>query len=102
MKKIIIGTAMAMGILSVGAISAFAADPSCGKCADQRAVQQFQKETASLTATINAKDLKLREMNSYESIDPREAGALENDIRELKDNINATAIKYGIPACSRS
>lgn len=100
MKKLIVVTAM--GILAAGAISAFAADPSCGRCADQQAVQQYQKETAAFTAAIKAKDLRLRELNSYESIDVREASALEDDIRELKNRINAAAIKYGIPACSRS
>ena len=101
-KQMIIGIAMAMGILSVGALSASAAD-SCGKCADAQAVQQFSQETASLTSALKAKDIELREEQfGYDSSDPRKVSALEEELKELKDKINAAAKKYSIPACSRS
>ena len=100
-KKMIVGIAMAMGILSVGAISASAAD-SCGKCAEKQAVQQFTQETATLTAALKARDIELREQNSYDGIDANKVNALEAEIKDLKDKINAAASKYGIPACSRS
>jgi peptidoglycan hydrolase CwlO-like protein len=100
-KKMIVGIAMAMGILSVGALSASAAD-SCGKCADKQAVQQFTQETASLTSELKAKDLELRELNGYDSYDIRKADQIEAELKELKNKINAAAQKYGIPACSRS
>jgi peptidoglycan hydrolase CwlO-like protein len=100
-KNMIIGMALAFGILSVGALSASAADTS-GKCADKQAIQQFSHETDSLTSTLKAKDLELRGLYTYDSIDIRKADALEAEIKELKDKINAAATKYGIPACSRS
>jgi len=50
-KNMIVGIALAMGILSVGAISASAAD-TCGKCADNQAIQQFKQETDSVTSTL--------------------------------------------------
>lgn len=99
-KKMIVGIAMAMGILSVGALSASAAD-SCGKCADKQAVQQFTQETASLTSELKAKDLELRALYGYDGIDIYKVNALEAEIKELKDKINASATKHGIPACSR-
>jgi peptidoglycan hydrolase CwlO-like protein len=99
-KQIIIGIAMAMGVLSVSALSASAAD-SCGKCADAQAVQQFTQETASLTSLLKAKDIELREQFAYDSIDTRKVSALEEEIKELKNEIDAAAKKYGIPACSR-
>lgn len=100
-KNMIIGIAMAMGMLSVGAISASAAD-SCGKCADKQAVQQFTQETDALTTTLKAKDLELRGLYGYDGIDIREVDRLEAEIKVLKDQINASASKHGIPACSRS
>lgn len=100
-KNMIVGIAMAMGILTVGAISASAAD-SCGKCADKQAVQQFTQETAALTSALKTKDIELREQHSYDGIDTRKVSALEEELKELKDKINAAAQKYGIPACSRS
>ena len=100
-KKMIVGIAMAIGMLSVGALSASAAD-SCGKCADKQAVQQFTQETASLTNELKAKDIELREQYAYDGIDTRKVSALEEELKELKDKINATAHKYSIPACGRS
>lgn len=99
-KKMIVGIAMAIGILSVGALSASAAD-SCGKCADKQAVQQFTQETASLTSELKAKDIELREQYAYDGIDTHKVSALEEELKELKDKINAAAQKYGIPSCSR-
>ncbi len=100
-KNMIVGIALAMGILSVGALSASAAE-TCGKCAEQQAIQQFTQETAPLNNTLKAKDLELREQNLYDSIDIRKVSALESEMKELKDKINAAADKLGIPACSRS
>lgn len=100
-KNMIVGIAMAMGILTVGAMSASAAD-SCGKCADKQAVQQFTQETAALASALKTKDIELREQYSYDGIDTRKVSALEEELKELKDKINAAAQKYGIPACSRS
>lgn len=100
-KNMIVGIAMAMGMLSIGAISASAAD-TCGKCVDKQVVSQFTQETATLTDTLKAKDLELRGQYSNDSIDIHKVNALESEIKELKDKINATANKYGIPTCCRS
>lgn len=99
-KNMIIGIALAMGILSVGAISASAAD-TCGKCAEKQALQQFTLETDVLSSTLKAKDLELRGLYGYDSIDIHKVNALEAEIKELKDKINASATKFGISACSR-
>jgi cell shape-determining protein MreC len=99
-KNMIVGIAMSMGILTVGAISASAAD-SYGKCADKQAVQQFTQETVALTSALKTKDIELREQYSYDAIDTRKVSALEEELKDLKDKINAAAQKYGIPACSR-
>lgn len=100
-KTTIVGMAMAMGILAVGAASASAAD-SCGKCADQQAIQQFTQETAALASALKAKDIELREQYSYDGSDTSKVNALEEELKGLKDKVNAAAQKHGIPACSRS
>ncbi len=100
-KKMIVGIALAMGILSAGAISASAAD-TCGKCTDKQSLQQFTQETDVLSSTLKAKDLELRGLYGFDSFDTRKATELESEIKDLKDKINASATKYGIPACSRS
>lgn len=100
MKKNMIA-GMAMVILTVGAISASAAD-TCGKCADTAAVKQFTHETAVLTSALKAKDIELREQYAYDGFDARKVSALEEELKELKDKINGAAQKHGIPACSRS
>ena len=100
-KHKFVGIAMAMGILTVGAISASAADV-CGKCTDNQAVQQFTQETAALTGALKAKDIELREQYAYDSIDIRKVNSLERDLKELKAQINAAAQKHDIHACSRS
>lgn len=100
-KNTIIGMALAIGILSVGALTASAAD-TCGKCADNQAIQQFHQETDSLSDTLKAKDLELRGLYGYDGIDTRKVDELEAEIKELKTKINASATKLNIPACSRS
>ena len=100
-KNTIIGMALALGILSVGAFTASAAD-TCGKCADNQAIQQFHQETDPLSATLKAKDLELRGLYGYDGIDIRKVDELEAEIKELKVKINASATKLNIPACSRS
>lgn len=100
-KNIIIGMALALGILSVGALTASAAD-TCGKCADSQALQQYQQETGTLKSTLKAKDLELRGLYGYDSIDIHKVNVLEAEIKELKDKINVSATKLNIPACSRS
>lgn len=99
-KNMIVGIAMALGILTVGALSASAAEP-CGKCADQQTVQQFKQETAALSSALKIKDQELRELNTYDSIDIHKVSALEAELKQLKDKIDAAAKKYAIPACSR-
>lgn len=100
-KNMIIGMALALGMVSVGALTATAAD-SCGRCADSQALQQFRQETASLTSALKAKDLELRSLNVNDGIDTHRVNDLEAEIRELKDQINSSATKYKIPPCSRS
>jgi phage shock protein A len=92
--------AMALGIFAFGAVSVSAAD-SCGKCAEDKVVQQFAQETASLSSTLKAKDLELRKQYAFDNIDIAKINALETEIRELNAKIDAVAQKHGIPSCSR-
>lgn len=100
-KNMIVGIALAMGILSVGAVSASAAGPCCGDgtCGDKLAAQQFTQETAALSKALKAKDLELRELNGYDSVDFRKTDALEAELKELKGKIRVIAAKYGISSC---
>jgi len=100
-KNTIIGMALALGILSFGALSASAAD-TCGKCADNQSIQQFRQETDSLESTLKSKDLELHSMYLTDTYDTRKASDLEAEIKELKAQINASAAKHKIPPCSRS
>jgi peptidoglycan hydrolase CwlO-like protein len=100
-RNMIVGLALAMGILSVGAVSASAAGPCCGDapCGDKQAVQQFTQETTALSNALKAKDLELRELNSYDSIDVRKADELEAELKELKGKIRVIATRHGISSC---
>lgn len=100
-KNMIVGIALAIGMLSVNALSASAASSCCsnGNCADKQIVQQFAKETFALSTELNTKDIELRELYSYDGIDTHKAGRLEAQIKELKDEIKIIAEKYGISAC---
>ena len=102
-KHTIAGVALMLGMLSFGALSASAAGSCCidGKCSDEPTVQQFTKETATLTSTLKAKDIELRELAGYNTYDIRKQQALEDEIKEIKAKISAVGEKYGIPACCR-
>lgn len=102
-KNMIVGIAIAMGMLSVGAIQASAAGSCCsdGKCtcSDKQIMQQFSQEAAGLTSALAAKGLELRELYSYEGIDIRKADRLEEEIKELKGKIKVIGKKYDIKPC---
>jgi peptidoglycan hydrolase CwlO-like protein len=100
-KNMVVGIALAMGMLSVGAISASAAGSCCidGKCTDKQVVQQFLQETAGLGSALKAKDLELREVYGYDSIDIRKVNELEVEIKELKGKIKVVGEKYDIKSC---
>ena len=100
-KHMVVGIAMAMGILTMGAVSASAAD-ICGKCTDNQSVQQFTQETAALSGTLQAKDNELREQYASDSIDIRKVNSLESEIKALKHQINAAAHRLDIHTCSHS
>lgn len=109
-KNMISGIAVTIGMLSIGALSASASgsNPDRVNCADKQAYQQFTRETASLTSLLKVKEMELHTMSSYDGIDfgydgndSGKRGKLE-EIRELKNRINAAAQKLGIPACSQS
>lgn len=103
-KKMIIGIALAMGMLSVGAISASAEGSCCndGKCADKQVVQKFTQETAELSGALKAKDIELREQYSYNHINMNKVNSLEAELKELKAKIRVVAEKYGLPTCCLS
>lgn len=96
----IIGMAVAVGMLAMGAFSASAAEP-CEKCAGREAMQQFSRETAGLAATLNAKDSELRGLYSSDSVDTHRVSELEAQIRALKGEIGAAAGKLAIHDCGR-
>lgn len=100
-KNMIVGVALAMGILSVGAVSASASGSCCsdGKCGDKQAAQQFTQETTALSNALKAKNLELSELYGYDSIDIRKADILEAELKDLKGKIKVAAEKYGISSC---
>ncbi|ACM20921.1 hypothetical protein Geob_2570 [Geotalea daltonii FRC-32] len=102
-RKIIIGIALAMGMVAA-AMPASAAG-SCreeGKCADKQIFQQFTQETSGLVSALKAKDLELREQYAFDRIDASTVGELEAELDELKGQINTVGEKFGIPLCCRS
>ena len=102
-KNMIVGIALAMGMLSVGAVSASAAGSCCndGKCTDKQVVQQFSQETAGLASALKAKDIELRELYGYDGLDIYKVSELEAEIKELKGKIKVVAEKLNISACCR-
>jgi len=103
-KNLIVGIALALGLLSVGAVSASAASSCCseGKHAGMQNVQQFSRETAKLSSALKAKDIELREQYGFDGMDTNKVSALEVDIKELKGRIALIAGKYDIQSCCLS
>lgn len=105
-KNMIIGTVMALGIFSMGTISASASDSDTlvVNCVDKQASQQFIQETAAVNAALKAKEIELKEQYAYndfegglhEGVDVAKINKLEGEIKVLKDQLSASAKKYGI------
>lgn len=103
-KHTMVGIALAMGMLSVSAISASAASSCCndGKCTDRQVVGKVVQETAGTASILNAKEIQLRELYGYDGFDRQEAAKLESEIEGLKSKIKIVEQKYGISSCCRS
>lgn len=103
-KKMIVGIALVMGMLSVGAVSASTAGSCCndGNCADKQAFTQFSQEAATLSGAVKAKDIELKELNYFEGYDIRRANELEAEIKTLKARIKQMAEKHGLLSCCLS
>lgn len=108
-KNMIVGIAVAVVMLSFGALSVSAAGsaPNVVTCAGKHADQQFVQETAGLASAIRAKEVELQAENAYrewdgyhQGIDVRKINALELELRELKDRIKTIAQKHGFTACA--
>jgi hypothetical protein len=100
-KNMIVRIALALGMLSVGAVSASAAGSCCntGKCSDKQVVQQFSQETEGLTSALKAKEIELSGLYRYDGIDISKADELEREIKGLKARIHVVAEKYKIQTC---
>ncbi len=100
-KNIIVGIAMAAGVLTMSAMSASAAGSCNGTCADQQSIQQFKQETSVLSGNVESIEAQIREQYSNDSIDIRKIDELEAQLKTLKDRIEVFALKYNIPKCSQ-
>jgi peptidoglycan hydrolase CwlO-like protein len=100
-KNLIVAIALALGVLSVGAVSASAASSCCneGKHAGMQNMQQFSQETAGLSSQLKAKDIELREQYGFDGMDTNKVSNLEADLKELKGQIKVIAEKYSIQPC---
>lgn len=104
-KNHVFGITSVVGLLLFSALSASAAE-TYYKRADKQAVQQFTQETSGLTSALKAKEIELRQENTYTMSDShlssgpdfQKINALELEIKELKDKINSAAQKYDIVA----
>ena len=103
-KNLIVAIALALGVLSVGAVSASAASSCCneGKHAGMQNVQQFSQETTNLSSELKAKDIELREQYGFDGMDTNKVSALEADIKDLKGRIALIAGKYNVQSCCLS
>jgi hypothetical protein len=97
----IAGIVAAVGLITIGAVSASAAETGCS-CAEKQSVQQYRQDSGSLTSALQAKETELRELYLRETVDLATANRLEGEMRELKGKIGTIAEKYGIPDCIRS
>lgn len=94
---------MVMGIISMGAFSATAADMS-GKGTDREACRHYSLEVTKLSEMLQVKNNQLYEENSYgvseayalKRPDVAKINKLESEIRVLKNKINTA-----IPECCR-
>jgi hypothetical protein len=81
-KNMMVGIALAMGVFSTGIGTASAAGSCCddgkGKCSQDQVSLQFTQETTSLSSALKSKDLELREIYGYDSINIHKADVLES------------------------
>ena len=102
-KLMIVGTALAMGVLSVGAVSASTASSCCkdGSCSDKQILQKVAQETEGVTNILRVKEIELRELYGRDGMDSQRVAELESEIQRLKSKVKLVEEKYGISPCCR-
>lgn len=100
-RKMILSTAMALGILLFGAWTASAAGSCCngGTCSDSQAVRQFKQETSALSTALQTKERELRNEYLGNTVDTNKILAIEAERNEIRKQLQAIGTKDGIPAC---
>lgn len=100
-RKVSYGIVAAL-VLMYGGVSYAATCGSCGneaKCKDPQAVQQFRDKTSQLRKSLNEKEIELHEEYGINNIDTHRTTDLENQIRDLKNEIRTTGETLGFAPC---
>ena len=99
-RNLVAGFAMAVGLLSLNAFPASAAETT--KCKNNAAMQQFALETAPLVSSLKAKELELRKQHAYEGGGLIDVNQLQSEIKDLKSQIKTAAKQKGLEPCCES
>ena len=93
MKNKIMALILVSAVLAFGGV-AFAET-------DQVSVKVISADTLNkLREQLKAKDLELRGLNAYDSIDMRQVDELEGDLKEIKAKIRSVAASMNLEPCN--
>lgn len=87
-------------VFTFGGVALAETDQTSVKAITADALNKFRQQTVDLREQLKVKDLELRGLNAYDSIDMRRVDALEGDIKEIKAKIRSVAVSMNLEPCN--
>jgi len=92
--------AFAVAVLTFGGVVFADTSQVSVKANSADTLNKFRQQTVDLREKLKAKDLELRELYAYDSIDMRRVDELEGDIKVIKAKIGSVAASMNLEPCN--
>lgn len=100
MKNKVMALVLVVAVLAFGGVAFAETDQVSVKAISADTLNKFRQQTVDLREQLKAKDLELRGLNAYDSIDIRRVDELEGDIKEIKAKIRSVAASMNLEPCN--
>lgn len=100
MKNKVMALVLVVAVLAFSGVAFAETGQVSVKAISADTLNKFRQQTVDLREQLKAKDLELRALNAYDSIDMRRVDELEGDLKEIKAKIRSVAASMNLEPCN--